>query len=165
MHVRLILKNHPRQKQVNVFPVYIQWLQYGHLMAKKIIMMYAEVKGKDYIKRFCEFLKQSKMKIINFEKKKLISFTNKEYHILIKQTFTFTKKSLTINTLMIKNTVELETIVIVLVNIEMLHIKYVKIAGKIASKKSQQNCLKGNLILQEKILKITNHFSSNNKRS
>ena len=105
-------------------------------MAKKIIMMYAEVKGKDYIKRFCEFLKQSKMKIINFEKKKLISFTNKEYHILIKQTFTFTKKSLTINTLMIKNTVELETIDIVLVNIEMLHIKYVKIAGKIASKKS-----------------------------
>ena len=165
MHVRLILKNHPRQKQVNVFPVYIQCLQYGHLMAKKIIMMYAEVKGKDYIKRFCEFLKQSKMKIINFEKKKLISFTNKEYHILIKQTFTFTKKSLTINTLMIKNTVELETIVIVLVNIEMLHIKYVKIAGKIASKKSQQNSLKENLILQEKILKITNHFSSNNKRS
>ena len=44
MDVKTILRNHLQQKQVNTFPADIQYLQFGHLMVQKVIMMYTEVK-------------------------------------------------------------------------------------------------------------------------
>ena len=39
-------------------------------------------RGEDYMKRFCEFLWEHKVKIINFEKRKMIPLTNEhqEFH-------------------------------------------------------------------------------------
>ena len=66
------------------------------------------------MKKFCD----DSMKIINFGKKKKISLTNKEYKSYLNQTncHIYKKKGLKINTLMIKNIVELEIIVITQVN-------------------------------------------------
>ena len=35
--------------------------------------------GKDWIKKFCKSLKGYVMKVLNFEKKKMLPLTNKEY--------------------------------------------------------------------------------------
>ena len=44
MNVKIILKFHPQQKQVNIFHQAFQYLQNLHLNAKKISVMYIEVK-------------------------------------------------------------------------------------------------------------------------
>ena len=66
------------------------------------------------------------MKIINFEKKKIIPLTSKKTmnQILIKQTVTFAKR-LEINALLIKIAVKLGTTATLQLNIEMLHIVFV----------------------------------------
>ena len=42
-------------------------------------------RGKDCMKTFCESLRDHTMKIINFEKKKIIPITNKEYESYLNQ--------------------------------------------------------------------------------
>lgn len=66
---------------------------------------------KDAMKKFCGFLKEDAMEIINFEKKKMIPLTNKE-HILyhIQQICHICKKHSKINTLKIWNIARLEKI-------------------------------------------------------
>ena len=60
-------------------------------------------RGEDCMKKFCESLREHEMKIINFEKKKRVQLKNECMNsILTKQTVTFTKKSLKINTPMTK---------------------------------------------------------------
>ena len=49
-------------------------------------------KGKHCIKKFCECLREYKVKIIDFVKKKMISFTKSMKNIFIIQTATFAKK-------------------------------------------------------------------------
>ena len=50
-------------------------------------------RDKDCKIKFGEFLREHEMKIINFEKKKMIPLMSKEYeYILIKQTMIFEKK-------------------------------------------------------------------------
>ena len=44
MDIKMILKNHIQQKYLNVFPMCIQCLIYGHLMLQEISIMYAKVK-------------------------------------------------------------------------------------------------------------------------
>ena len=60
------------------------------------------------MKKFCESLRERTMKFTKFGKKKIIPLTKEEYEsYLPKQTVTFAKKSWKINTLIIKNIVEL----------------------------------------------------------
>ena len=83
-------------------------------------MMYTQVKIA--MKRFSESLREYKMKIIDFEKKKMIQLTNEDYESYLNQTNChINKKGLKINTLMIKNIIELETTAIIVVNIEVLY--------------------------------------------
>ena len=49
-------------------------------------------RGKGFMKKFCESLRDHAMNIINFEKKKTIPMTNKEYESYLKQCVTFAKK-------------------------------------------------------------------------
>ena len=44
MNVKIILKNHPKQKKVDIFQQVFQGLRYRHLKTQKISMMQAEVK-------------------------------------------------------------------------------------------------------------------------
>ena len=78
------------------------------------------------MKRFCEFLREYAMKMINFKKKKW-SYEQKSSrnHVEMQTSFTFLKKNLKINIWKIKNIVKLEIIVIIEENIEKLHIAYV----------------------------------------
>ena len=71
-------------------------------------------------------VREHSMKIINFEKKKIIPLTSKKTmnQILIKQTVTFAKR-LEINALLIKIAVKLGTTATLQLNIEMLHIVFV----------------------------------------
>ena len=84
-------------------------------------------RGEDSIKKFCESLIEHAIMISNFEKKKIIPLTRKEYllYIIIKQTVIFAKKSLKINTSMMKIIVKLGTIVNLQLNTVLLHIAYV----------------------------------------
>ena len=60
------------------------------------------------MKKFYESLRERTMKFIKFGKKKIVPLTKEEYEpYLPKQTVTFAKKSWKINTLIIKNIVEL----------------------------------------------------------
>ena len=54
------------------------------------------------MKNFCESLREHTMKIINFEKKETIPVTKKYYKSYLIQTITFAKKSLKVNTFLIK---------------------------------------------------------------
>ena len=64
--------------------------------------------------------------MINFEKKKMMPLTSKGYGLYLNQaTVTFARSGLMINSLLIKIIVKLETIVILQVNTEVLHIVYV----------------------------------------
>ena len=66
------------------------------------------------------------MKIINFEKKKMIPLTSKNYEPYLHQTNChICKKNVNINALMTKIIVNLHTVIIILVNSEVLHIAYV----------------------------------------
>ena len=76
-------------------------------------------KDKDCMKKFSESLRERAMKIINFQKKKMIPLTNAEQELYEKwKSATFTKK------VQIKAIVKLKTIVIIQVNAEVLHIAY-----------------------------------------
>ena len=78
------------------------------------------------MKNFCEYLREHAMKIINFEKKKMILLTNQQHESYEKTKFCYIcKKSLNINTPMIKIIVKLKIIVIILINTEVLYIAYV----------------------------------------
>ena len=51
-------------------------------------------RGKDYIKKFCEFLREHAMKIINFTKKKLKSLTKEQKdHMKMQKYVIFVKKN------------------------------------------------------------------------
>ena len=71
-------------------------------------------RGKDFMKKCCEYLGVHSMKVINFEKKKMIPLTKGQW-----------EKDENITMLMIKVIVKLKTIVIMQVNTEVLHIAYV----------------------------------------
>ena len=77
------------------------------------------------MKKFCESLRECTIKVIRFEKKKIIPLTSKEYGSYLKQTVAFPKISFKTNALLIKIMVKLRTIVILQVNIEVLHLAYV----------------------------------------
>ena len=70
--------------------------------------MYNVYRGEDCMKMFCESLSEQVMKIINFEKKKIMPLKkNSVNHILVLQTVTSAKKCSNINILMTKITVKL----------------------------------------------------------
>ena len=68
------------------------------------------------MKKFCESLREHLLKIINFEKKKMIPLTHEEYESYLNQIKCPICK---------KNIEKLKTIVIWQVNTEVLHIVYV----------------------------------------
>ena len=78
------------------------------------------------MKKLCESLREHTMKIVDFEKKKMIPLTSEPQELHKKQkSLTFAKKSSNINTPMTKIIVKLKTTVIILINTEVLHIQYV----------------------------------------
>ena len=77
------------------------------------------------MRRFCEFLEKHAMKIIDFEKEKMIPLTNEEYQSYLNQiNYHIFKTNLNMNELMTKTLVRLKIIVIILVNTEMLAIAH-----------------------------------------
>ena len=81
-------------------------------------------------KKFCESLREHTKKIINFDKKKMIPLTNERQESYEKaKSATVPNKSSKINTIIIIiiiiNLVDIESIGILLVNKEVLHIAYV----------------------------------------
>ena len=78
--------------------------------------------GEDCMKKFCESLREHPMKIINFEKRKIIPLTNEEYESYFNQRIHHI--CLSINTLMMKNIVKLNTIVMTHINTEVFYIIY-----------------------------------------
>ena len=83
-------------------------------------------RGKDCMKKFCEFLREHAMKIINFKKKKWNCYQkSSRNHMKMQESVIFVKKNLKINNWKIKNIVKLDIIVIIQGNIEMLRIAYV----------------------------------------
>ena len=67
------------------------------------------------MKKFCEFVREHAMKIINFEKKKMKLLTKE--HQKSYENVLFVKKDLKINISKIKNIIKLEIIVIIQGNI------------------------------------------------
>ena len=85
---------------------------------KSLEKMHNVYRGKDYMKKFCEFSRGHTMEIIlKIKKTKLLK---KEQKVI--KSVMFVRKILKINILKIKNIVKLE--IIVQGNIEMLHIAY-----------------------------------------
>ena len=80
--------------------------------------MHNVYRGKDYMKKFCEFLRGHKMEIIL--KRKKMELLKKEQKVI--KSVMFVRKILKINILKIKNIIKLE--IIVQGNIEMLRIAY-----------------------------------------
>ena len=77
------------------------------------------------MKKFCESLRECAIKIINYEKKKMIPLANKQQDSYERQkSAIFSNKSLIINTSLFKIIAKLKTIVITLVNTEVLNIAY-----------------------------------------
>ena len=69
--------------------------------------------GEDCMKKFCESLREHAIKIVNFEKKKMIPLTSEECKSYLNEiNCHICKSSSNINTLMIKIIVKLKTIVI-----------------------------------------------------
>ena len=82
-------------------------------------------RGEDCMKKFWESLRERALKIINFEKKKMIQLQkNNRNRMKTQKSVTFPKKSSNISILIIKIIVKLNTIVIILVNSETLHIAH-----------------------------------------
>ena len=73
-------------------------------------------RGDNDMNNFCESLREHAMKIINFEKKKIIPLKNKRNHIKRQKSAVFAKKNIV--TLMIKIIIKLKTIVIIIVIIK-----------------------------------------------
>ena len=67
------------------------------------------------MKKFCEFVREHAMKIINFEKKKMKLLTKE--HQKSYENVLFVKKDLKINISKVKNIIKLEIIVIIQGNI------------------------------------------------
>ena len=80
----------------------------------------------DYMKKFCEFVREYAMKIINYKKKKqkIVNKSGRNY-MKMQKSVIFLKKKLKINIWKIKNIVKLEINVITHGNVEVLHIAYV----------------------------------------
>ena len=77
------------------------------------------------MKRFCEFLREHEMKIINFKKKKkLLTKEQQESYENAKNCY-ICKKKMKINIWKIENIVKLDIIVSIQENIEVLRIAYV----------------------------------------
>ena len=72
-------------------------------------------RGKDYMKRFCESLREHTIEIINLLKS----------HMKMQKFIIFVEKSLKINMLKTKYIVKLEIIIIIQGNIEVQYISYV----------------------------------------
>ena len=82
-------------------------------------------RGENCMKKFCKSLREHSMKIINFEKKKRILLTNEEYESYLNNINCHIHIGiLNIYTLMMKIFIKLKTIVIILVNAEVLHKAY-----------------------------------------
>ena len=80
------------------------------------------------MRNFCESLREHSVKISNFENKKMIPLTNKEYKSYLNQTnghLCKKKKKSKINTRMTKIIANLKTLAITKVNTEVLQITYV----------------------------------------
>ena len=72
MDVKIILKIHSQQKEVNIFLQFFQCLQY-----RKGIESKHDVET-DCMKKICESLREHAMKIINFKKKDVNTKNTKE---------------------------------------------------------------------------------------
>ena len=72
--------------------------------------------------KFCEFLREHAMKIINLEKNEVIDSSRN--HMKVQKSVLFVKKNLKIDIWKMKNILKLEIIVIKQENIKMLHIAY-----------------------------------------
>ena len=79
------------------------------------------------MKKFCEFLREHAIKIIDFktEKSEVIKQQNSKNHEKMQKSVIFVMKNLKINVSEIKNTAKLEIIVIIQRNIEVLCIAYI----------------------------------------
>ena len=78
------------------------------------------------MKKFCEFLREHAMKIINFKKKKMKLLTKEQQESYENAKICYIcKENFEDNYDKIKNIVKLGTIAIIQVNIEMRHIGYV----------------------------------------
>ena len=88
---------------------------------------YSLYHGEDCVKTFCSSLKEHATNIINFEKKKMLPLTKRRAKITLKtqQNVTFAEKDYQKSLLKIKIIKKLETIAILLVNIEVKRIVYV----------------------------------------
>ena len=75
-------------------------------------------RGKGCMKKFCQSLGEHRMEMSSFKKKRMKS-------LRMQISVIFVKKNFKINMVKIKNIVKLETIVIMQVNIDVLHIVYV----------------------------------------
>ena len=77
--------------------------------------------------KFCKFLREQAVKIINFLKKKLLTEVQQESYENAKICYICKKKfeNKYLKDKKLKNMVKLEVIVIIQVNIEVLHIVYV----------------------------------------
>ena len=73
------------------------------------------------MKKFCKSLREHAMKIINFEKKKMIPLTNEEYESYFNQT----SYHICNRKFLIKIIEKLKTIVIILLDTEVFHIAHV----------------------------------------
>ena len=83
-------------------------------------------RGKDCMKKFCEYPRECSMEIINFKTKKGgCEQKNSRNHMKMQNSVIFLKKNLNINMLKITNIANLEIIVILQRNIKVLHIAYV----------------------------------------
>ena len=72
--------------------------------------------------KFCEFLREHAMKIINLEKNEVIDSSRN--HMKVQKSVLFVKKNLKIDIWKMKNILKLEIIVIKQENIKVLHITY-----------------------------------------
>ena len=83
-------------------------------------------RGKDCMKKFCEYPRECSMEIINFKTKKGgCEQKSSRNHMKMQNSVIFLKKNLNINMRKITNIVNLEIIVILQRNIKVLHIAYV----------------------------------------
>ena len=89
MDVKIILRNHSLQKQVNTFLVGISM----SMTVNGIENTHYVFRGEDCLKTFCKFLRKHAMKIIDFGKKKKIPLITEQQEFYQKTKFaTFSKK-------------------------------------------------------------------------
>ena len=87
MDVKIILKNYPQKKYLNIV---VEHIPCGYSMSTiwtfdGIENNYDVNRGKYCMKKFCKCLTEHAMQIINFEKKKIIPLTNGEYKLYLSQ--------------------------------------------------------------------------------